>query len=136
MNIGEYKKVDHTPFLDFAGEEYVPTGENSTPVYLTGGDFDGTYWPKHYSWESFLLLRSTRDGELAEQVKMYVYEPTDRELNGVPIYKFSNFAIYSPTGSHPCASDFNGINHNDEPTGTLANYEALAYRFSKESSNE
>ena len=136
MKHTEYKKVEHTPFLDFFGEEYVPTEENSTPVFLSGGDFDGNYWPRHTSWDKFLLLRSTRDGELAEEVKMYVYNPTDRELNGVPVYEFSNFAIYSPTGESPCDPKFNSINHNDEPKGTLANYEALAYRFSKESSNE
>ncbi len=136
MTFWDYKTVKHTPFLDFSGEEYVPTEENSTPVYLTGGDFDGIHWPKHNSWDKFLLLRSTRDGESAEQIKMYVYKPTDRVLKGLPVYEFSNFAIYSPTGESPCDPEFNSINHNDEPTGTLANYEALAFRFSKESSNE
>jgi len=136
MNFWEYKKVEHTPFLDFAGDVYTPTEENSNPVYLTGGDFDSTYWPRHTSWDTYLLLRSTRDGELAEQVKMYVYMPTDIEFKGLQVYEFRNFAVYSPKGESPCDPNFKSINHNDKPTGTLANYEALAYRFSKESSNE
>lgn len=136
MKFWEYKKVDHTPFMDLNGDVFIPSDDNSTAVYLTGGDFDGTYWPMHNSWSSYLLLRSTRDGEGPRQVKMYVFEPTDSKINGVPVMEFKRFGIYSPEGKSPCSPDFKEINHNNEPNGTLANYEVLAYRFSKESSNE
>lgn len=138
MKFREYKPLKYTTWMIYGGETFVPTEENSTPVILEGGDYDGIRWPKHASWDEpgFMLLRNTRDGESTDLTRMYIYKPTDRTLDGVPIMQFEMFAVGSPSGVSPCDPDFKHINHNEMPDDSLIEYSDLAYNFSKESSNE
>ncbi len=137
MSFREYKKLDYTTYMVNGGDTFEPNEENSTPVYLVGGDYDKMYWPRHSSWdaEDFMLLRNTRDGESVDLARMYIYKETDREHNGVPVMEFLMFAVSTPPGESPCDPDFKHTNHNNMPDSNIE-YEDLAYDFSKESSNE
>lgn len=138
MQSREYKPLKYTTWMVYGGEAFEPTEENSTPVFLEGGEYDGIYWPKHVSWDEqiFMLLRNTRDGESTDLARMHIYKPTDRVLDGVPIMQFEMFAVSAPEGESPCDPDFKHTNHNKMPDVSLIEYSDLAYNFSKESSNE
>ncbi len=136
MNFWEYKKLEYTTFMRFGGETFEPTEENSKPVRLIGGEYDGLYWPKHNSWGNFMLLRNTRDGECTDKARMHIYTQTDKEIDGVPVMEFQMFAVSTPPGESPCDPNFKHTNHNKMPDITIDTNAELAYRFSKEPSNE
>lgn len=137
MNSREYKKLKHTTFMVNGGDTFEPNDDNSTPVYLTGGEYDGMYWPRHNSWNgTFMLLRNTRDGETTDLARMHIYRDTGETVNGVPAMEFEMFAVSTPPGESPCDPDFKHTNHNNMPDELELEFEELAYDFSKESSNE
>jgi hypothetical protein len=136
MNFWEYKKLNHTTFMISGGDTFEPTEENSSPVFLIGGEYDGLYWPKHNSWGDFMLLRNTREGESTDKVRMHIYKHTGKDVNEVPAMEFQMFAVSTPPGESPCDPNFKHTNHNNLPDITVDTKAELAYRFSKESSNE
>ena len=137
MKHTEYKKLKHTTFMVNGGDTFEPTEENSTPVYLAGGEYDGMYWPRHISWTgNYMLLRNTRDGETTDLARMHIYRETEETVNGVPVLEFEMFAVSTPPGESPCDPNFKHTNHNNMPDSSYSEYEEIAYIFSKESSNE